>query len=57
MDGTHRFVGIEGVILTVVLLLVNFFTIYFIVSHVMNKEISKLRNEIKDLKELLNEDH
>lgn len=61
MDGSHRVVGVEGLIIFLVLLVANYFLIYLIVSHVMknsrlNIEINNLKNELKSLRELLIEE-
>ncbi|GIP30127.1 hypothetical protein J23TS9_52570 [Paenibacillus sp. J23TS9] len=60
MNGSHQVVGVQGLILILALFIANYFIVYLIVSHVMKNsglklEIDHLKNEVKDLRELLNE--
>ncbi|MDH6671427.1 hypothetical protein M2277_002077 [Paenibacillus sp. LBL] len=60
MDLSHKVVGLEGLGLILVLLVVNYFIIYLIVSQViknsgLKSEITTLKGELENLKELLDE--
>ncbi|MGM1048931.1 hypothetical protein SAMN05661091_5772 [Paenibacillus uliginis N3/975] len=59
MDGFHRVVGVGGLIVFLLILVANYLIVYLIVSNALKNsdlklEINNLKNEIKDLKELLN---
>lgn len=60
MDLSHKVVGLEGLGLILVLLVVNYFIIYLIVSQViknsgLKSEITTLKGELENLKEVLDE--